>query len=359
MLGAQMGKRRADVVREVVMSVFESPEVPPDTTDEPNAAGRRLSYKFQRLRERIRQAIETGELAGKLPGERVLARRFKVNAKTLSKALTDLAAEGLLERNIGLGTFVRGADAAQQGTHKVLMLRDHDDHPCPVTPLLESESLEVQEHRDLDDLPPSLLQPYRSVIVWSARLTEQVLRDLVVRNKNVLLIDRQLPQYTTHAVMINRPVAAVDLARRLVREGHTRLMIIDPHGPGEISQTVASAIACDGVSVKQGALDDIPNVVLQNGVTAFICSSSETARHAMDLCRNSSIRVPAQVSVTAVGRKPAEPVCSGQYVTDAAMAEAISQLLRDATPHRPLSLWLSGEFVDVGTIAPAPSAARN
>jgi DNA-binding GntR family transcriptional regulator len=44
----------------------------------------RLSYKFQRLRERIRGAIESGELAHKLPGERELARRFGVNAKTIS-----------------------------------------------------------------------------------------------------------------------------------------------------------------------------------------------------------------------------------------------------------------------------------
>src|ERR1700752_3463931 len=69
----------------------------------------RLSYKFQRLRERLRSAITSGELTGKLPGERQLARRFRVNAKTLSKALTDLAAEGLLERNIGRGTYVRGS----------------------------------------------------------------------------------------------------------------------------------------------------------------------------------------------------------------------------------------------------------
>src|SRR4051812_49188570 len=67
----------------------------------------RLSYKFQRLREKLRTAIKSGELSGKLPGERQLARRFRVNAKTLSKALTDLAAEGLLERSIGRGTFVK------------------------------------------------------------------------------------------------------------------------------------------------------------------------------------------------------------------------------------------------------------
>src|ERR1700691_2519383 len=68
-----------------------------------------LSYKFQRLREKIRQAVAKGELAGKLPGERALAKRFHVNAKTLSKALTDLAAEGLLDRSIGRGTYVQGS----------------------------------------------------------------------------------------------------------------------------------------------------------------------------------------------------------------------------------------------------------
>src|SRR5580658_8025548 len=83
--------------------------------EDPNTVSRRLtgsgmSYKFQRLRERIRQAVASGELTGKLPGERELARRFRVNAKTLSKALTDLAAEGLLHRSIGRGTFVRGAE---------------------------------------------------------------------------------------------------------------------------------------------------------------------------------------------------------------------------------------------------------
>src|SRR6266566_7947725 len=66
-----------------------------------------LSYKFQRLREKLRAAVASGELSGKLPGERALARRFHVNAKTLSKALTDLAAEGLLDRSIGRGTYVK------------------------------------------------------------------------------------------------------------------------------------------------------------------------------------------------------------------------------------------------------------
>src|SRR5947209_13786596 len=83
-----------------------------------------MSYKFQRLREKLRRAIETGELTGKLPGERSLARRFHVNAKTLSKALTDLAAEGVLDRSIGRGTYVKGTAPAPAAQGRWLALCD-------------------------------------------------------------------------------------------------------------------------------------------------------------------------------------------------------------------------------------------
>src|SRR5262245_54290204 len=104
----------------------------PSTDDHGQDA--RLSYKFQRLRERLRSAIAPGELSGKLPGERQLSRRFRVNAKTLSKALTDLAAEGLLERSIGRGTFVRGQQAAADASteEKWLLICDPEQLHTPV-----------------------------------------------------------------------------------------------------------------------------------------------------------------------------------------------------------------------------------
>src|SRR5687768_8760593 len=70
-----------------------------------NGSGGR--YKYQRLRERLREAIEKRELNGKLPGERELARRFHANAKTINKALCDLMSDGLLVRHVGRGTFTR------------------------------------------------------------------------------------------------------------------------------------------------------------------------------------------------------------------------------------------------------------
>ncbi|GJQ26292.1 MAG: hypothetical protein HBSAPP02_13240 [Phycisphaerae bacterium] len=79
----------------------------------------RLSYKFQRLREQLRQAILTGELTGRLPGERALGRRFEANAKTINKALCDLSSEGLVTRRIGRGTFVISPAAATEKSARV------------------------------------------------------------------------------------------------------------------------------------------------------------------------------------------------------------------------------------------------
>ncbi|MCB9853953.1 MAG: GntR family transcriptional regulator [Phycisphaerales bacterium] len=88
------------------------PQSNPDIqTTEPSP---RLSYKFQRLRERIRRSILAGEFGERLPGERALARRYHANAKTVNKALCDLATEGLLVRHIGRGTFVANS-ASEEG----------------------------------------------------------------------------------------------------------------------------------------------------------------------------------------------------------------------------------------------------
>src|SRR5687768_3092326 len=117
-----------------------------DRPSNADASSTPLSYKFQRLREKLRDAIASGELQGKLPGERALARRFNVNAKTLSKALTDLAAEGLLERSIGRGTFVRGTtpEPAAAAADKWLLICDADQLDAPIVKQLQAANPEAQ-----------------------------------------------------------------------------------------------------------------------------------------------------------------------------------------------------------------------
>ncbi len=60
----------------------------------------------------LSQALAEGTLDthGVLPSEPELARRFHVSRTTIRRALSRLAAEGIIERRRGSGTFVRGEE---------------------------------------------------------------------------------------------------------------------------------------------------------------------------------------------------------------------------------------------------------
>lgn len=332
------------------MSMLDA-QPPVSDVDDPHA-GRKLSYKFQRLRERVRAAIESGELHGKLPGERVLARRFRVNAKTLSKALTDLAAEGLLERNIGLGTFVRGSSTPKV-IHKCLVLHDPDQSKCPIIAALTTVGgYEVQTHDATHPLPPSLINPHRSIIVCSKTLTDDALRDLVVRGKSVVQLDRTSASYSTHAVVIDRVGAAADLTRRLIRAGHSNLMLVDDQRPTDILKDLLSLVPAS-VSIRAGTPDDLRQTLTQ-GVSGIICTSVEIIPAVLEILTGTFPSTSHQATVMGLGRLRDEvtPPVSGQYVRVAKMVETIIHLLSEATPHRPVSLWLAGEYIDTGSQSP-------
>ena len=63
---------------------------------------------YLRLQERIRNAIEAGDLrpSDALPGERDIAQAMSVSRVTVRKALSGLVSAGLLEQRQGSGTFV-------------------------------------------------------------------------------------------------------------------------------------------------------------------------------------------------------------------------------------------------------------
>jgi DNA-binding transcriptional regulator YhcF (GntR family) len=331
--------------------------------EEPGGASptaRRLSYKFQRLRERIRAAIEAGELVGKLPGERHLARQFNVNAKTLSKALTDLAAEGVLERNIGLGTFVRGAaDAAPRS--RLLLISDAlagEADPAAAASLvsaLRAAGLDVDAHDDPADLPPSLLAPYDVVLV-GRRVSEQTLRDLIVRGKTVITLDRVTTPYSTHALLTHTERCAVTAARRLYDLGHRRLMVVND-GDSDAAPRSAMAEALPDVDWRHTSTEQVAAAV-REGYTAAVCVGPMNGARLLTACRGGEVLVPADLSITAFGRLHGAAPCDGQFVEDADMARAVADVVRVGLPHRPLTLWLTGTAVDAGTVGPPPLPQR-
>jgi DNA-binding transcriptional regulator YhcF (GntR family) len=312
----------------------------------------RLSYKFQRLRERLRQAIASGELSGKLPGERQLSRRFRVNAKTLSKALTDLAAEGLLERSIGRGTFVRGQQTDAQPTdEKWLIVCDADQIHSPVVQAISQSNPAAQIAADVTSMRPSFINQFKAVIDFGSNTADAFLRDLIVRNITLVVVGREPRMYSSHAVLIDRPLATSLLARDMMLGGHSKFFAIEKVGQTVIADAIRRCgprFASD-VHVEAGEPKDVA-AALEHGVTAFICGSRPLAAQTREQLERLGAQIPSQISLGAVGSGWGDYPCTGYFVHAAQKAEAIMQLLRDNNAHRPVTLWLTGQFTDGGTI---------
>jgi hypothetical protein len=318
-----------------------------------------LSYKFQRLRERLREAIQSGDLVGKLPGERALAKRFHVNAKTLSKALTDLAAEGLLDRSIGRGTYVKGSAPAVATSKRWLVLIDQTQTDSPMADLLRNTHPDLDVMTDTSTLRPSVLNQFSAVIVLSKDVPDSFIRDLVVRNVAVVAVGDEPRAFSTHAVLSDVPLAISLMARDLLLAGHTQLAAVGAQSSANVANLVrlASARFGNGVNVESCCSNDA-HCLVENGVTAFICESVSVAMRVKENLKKRQIDIPADVSVVAVGCQTQADAVSGYYTTFAEEADAILTLLQQNSA-RPTTIWLAGKYVDCGTMAAAPAGVAS
>jgi hypothetical protein len=311
-----------------------------------------LSYKFQRLREKLREAIASGELEGKLPGERALAKRFHVNAKTLSKALTDLAAEGLLDRSIGRGTFVKGSAPAVSSARRWLLVCDPDQVNCDLVRILGQAHPELDVLNNIDSVRPSRLNQFGAVIVMSPNVPDSFIRDLVVRNISVVMVDVEPKIYSTHAVLCDRHLAVSMAARELLLGGHRRLAAVEPARCTLVADTLRkSVVRYASAATVEACFPQEAAELVSSGITAFICYSAEIASEVKAELAKRDIAIPSQVSVVSVGTASNDQPVSGYYVPPAEKVKAVAQLLHHPGT-RPSTLWLAGRFAERGTIAP-------
>jgi hypothetical protein len=318
----------------------------------------RLSYKYQRLRERLRGEVASGQLAGKLPGERELAKRFGANAKTLSKALTDLAAEGLLERSIGRGTFVRGSApaAAPSSDRWLLVCQPHQLDWMVVRHLVEVENPQSQIITDIATARPSYLSGFKAVINIAENTPDRFIHDLIVRGMPLVNVGSECRTFSTHAVVLDRTLAATVMGRRLMLAGHRRIVAVAPR----MRTTICDAL-------RQAALQYAPDADIDScppndaeqavacGATALVVDGHLEARDIAHQLRTGGREVPGHVSVTGIGCIRDVPQCSGYFATGTEKAQAVAKLLRDR-PTRPVTLWLAGQIMDAGTMALASGA---
>ena len=107
-------------------TVSDNPVLPPSVAGQAVPA---FSPLYQQIKGLILHSLQAGEWkpGEAIPSEMELAARFRVSQGTVRKAIDDLAAENLVVRRQGKGTFV-ATHAEQQVQYRFLrLLPDHGD----------------------------------------------------------------------------------------------------------------------------------------------------------------------------------------------------------------------------------------
>jgi hypothetical protein len=97
--------------------------------------------------------------------------------------------------------------------------------------------------------------------------------------------------------------------------------------------------------------------LLDYGITAVVCDSTESAQRVMMVLNRMGVSVPGQISVAAVGYGGAGAACDGSYADAGKAAETVAMLLRDAQARGPATLWLAGADHEAGTAGKVASPA--
>jgi hypothetical protein len=329
------------------MEVSTSDISPPAKARKPSP----LSYKFQRLREKIRAAINSGELTGKLPGERELAKRFHCNAKTLSKALTDLAAEGVLDRQIGRGTYVKGTrEVESQRRGPWLILCNDAQASSPIIAELRRVNPDARISTDEPSLRPSFVTQFTGFVDFTGNAPADFLRDTIVRNIPLVLVGHEPKTYSTHAVIIDQTLGASNLCRDMLLAGHRRLLAVEERGETTLANAMRQTAAryATDATVDPCFAEEVP-AAIEYGATAVLCASDDLAQAVFASLARSS-RPADGVAVAAVGYAGDEPRCTGYFVGTSEMVDAITRLLQLQQTYRPTILWLTPTYIDRGTL---------
>lgn len=356
-----------------------------------------LSYKYQRLRERLRLAVKNGELVGKLPGERELARRYSANAKTINKALNDLAMEGLILRHVGRGTFVAGSGPTRQipamssrnfvWVAPAMDQRDEKLLLSIISDLLKSRGHRIEVLRGQLDgfgelpenvLSPRLLRQIDGVLIVGARPSRELLANLRRRHMPVVLINNHHADIRLPTVLADQSYGAFALSERCIQLGHRRIRMLlraESLPAGSAAQSGYEA------AMQYYGLEPLPPIQADASFdwfslvgdgdrpTALICVSGQMAADVREKMTEAGLDLPGQMSIAAIccpGESCAQrhSITSYEFDPKRVFHWATEFITSGTSPHGPQMAVVPGQLVDRGSVVapvhrPAGSARPN
>ena len=179
-------------------------------------------------------------------------------------------------------------------------------------------------------------------------------RDMMVRGIPVIETSRISANFCTHAVLMDKALAAYHLARGLLLSGHSRLAVMEAPQSTILLDAIKPTIPrYNTTATIQHATPEQLGDLISQGVTASICDGTTRAnqvRRRLD----ERLLFPGcgEMSLCAVGMMTADTCCNGYYIEPANHAATIAGLIRDLQPHRLSILWLNGVYIDRDTVSP-------
>jgi GntR family transcriptional regulator len=155
----------------------DPPAVPPGAAAEAPLPGPAFSPLYQQIKDLLLRSLQAGEWqpGQSIPSEAELALRFRVSQGTVRKAIDELAAENLLVRRQGKGTFV-STHAEERTRYRFLRLAaDAGGPPTLARRLLEcrrmrsgvevARALELDAGEPVVELRRLLLEGERPIVL--------------------------------------------------------------------------------------------------------------------------------------------------------------------------------------------------
>lgn len=148
-----------------------SPAAPPPAAPAPPAEAPAFRPLYQQIRSLILQSLQQGEWkpAEAIPSEMDLAARYGVSQGTVRKAIDELAAEHLLVRRQGRGTFV-ATHAERQVQYRFLRLVPDESQVTPSSQPAQRDIVECKRTRASADVAQALALTTGKSVLQARRL---------------------------------------------------------------------------------------------------------------------------------------------------------------------------------------------
>lgn len=338
-----------------------------------------------------------------IPPERQLCAMYGVSITTVRKAVLDLAAQGIVERTVGRGTFVR---TPARAVARIGLVATHDQQFSEpsimpvVAAMQEAAGVAAASLTSIQQEAPGPLAEFlraaigrgdvQGIVLFTHQLLSHAdIAELAVSGFPYLVFNRYLDERPINCIVMNDREAAGEAVAYLYRLGHRAIA----HLPGSAQTALGrdrQAGYCEamqqhglspwlldsGWQITEG--EAATTALLAGGSlpTAILAASDATATGAIRVLRRAGLRVPEDISIVGFANLPGSEMVDPPLTTmgydrrrmGELTIQAITRLIQGGPP--PGKIVVPAQFIErqscgparraagAGTAQPAPPARR-